>query len=186
MQAVSAQMALQQALAQTSLTTAQKLGAIVTINLQRAQQALNKTMLANPYVLVATALVSVIYLMAKYASVTNDVKTAQERLKEQEEERTKKLEELKSKTQELLGVINDKTKTEYQQVKAYNELKTLYPELTKQMDFYAFKAMNAEERTKLLSEAQDDFNLEKLKSDVDSGVAKVAQLEKQLKNCMKS
>ncbi|MHC9159084.1 hypothetical protein ACYZU7_11355, partial [Ornithobacterium rhinotracheale] len=46
---------------------------------------------------------------------------------------------------------------------------------------YAFKAMNAEERTKLLSEAQDDFNLEKLKSDVDSGVSKVAQLENKLK-----
>lgn len=170
-----------QAISNINLNSVQKLGVIATMRLRQAQQALNATMLANPYVLTAALLTSLIYVMIKYADTTSVAEKAQAKLKEQEKARMDALEELKSKTQALTAVLNDKNATEYQQVKAYKELIALYPELGKQMDFYAFKAMNAEERTKLLSEAQDDFNLEKLKSDVDSGVAKVAQLEKQLK-----
>ncbi|MCK0201372.1 tape measure protein [Ornithobacterium rhinotracheale] len=170
-----------QAISNINLNSVQKLGVIATMRLRQAQQALNATMLANPYVLTAALLTSLIYVMIKYANTTSIAEKAQSKLKEQEKARADALEELKSKTQALISVINDQNATEYQQIKAYNELITLYPELGKQMDFYAFKAMSAEERTKLLSEAQDDFSLDKLKSDVDLGVAKVAQLEKQLK-----
>ncbi|MGV4479067.1 tape measure protein [Ornithobacterium rhinotracheale] len=170
-----------QAISNINLNSVQKLGIIATMRLRQAQQALNATMLANPYVLTAALLTSLIYVMIKYANTTSIAEKAQAKLKEQEKARMDALEELKSKTQALTAVLNDKNATEYQQVKAYKELIALYPELGKQMDFYAFKAMSAEERTKLLSEAQDDFSLDKLKSDVDLGVAKVAQLEKQLK-----
>lgn len=76
-------MAVQQSLAAASgitLSAAQARAAATTVLLQRAQMSLNATMLANPYILAATALAGLIAYFAVYQRDISAVDAAQQRV----------------------------------------------------------------------------------------------------------
>lgn len=75
-QSLQSKIALETALAGRQLTISQGLQAVATKGLSRAQGALNKTMLANPYVLATMALTGLAYATYKVITYKNDLQKA--------------------------------------------------------------------------------------------------------------
>lgn len=124
--------------------------------LTAAQQAFNITAWANPYVLLAAAIVGVATALYLYADTASNAEKAQEKLNEEKEEWEKHLEEQKQKVNELVGIIQDKTQTDYAQLKAYEELKEICPDITSAYTKEKLAALELAEVTKTLNEAQDN------------------------------
>lgn len=135
--------------------------------LTAAQQAFNITAWANPYVLLAAAIVGVATALYLYADTASNAEKAQEKLNEEKEEWKKHLEEEKQQVNELVGIIQDKTQTDYAQLKAYEELKEICPAITSAYTKEKLAALELAEVTKTLNEAQEkatyDNAMEKLK-----------------------
>lgn len=98
--------------------------------LTAAQQAFNITAWANPYVLLAAAIVGVATALYLYADNASNAEKAQEKLNNSKDDWEKHLSEEEQKVNELIGIIQDKTETDYAQLKAYEELKKVCPALT--------------------------------------------------------
>jgi len=133
----------------------------VLLLVERAQKLLNATMLANPYVLVATAVVGLATAIWTLRDNTTAHEKAQKKLNDTLEEAKQKKENFKNKTNELISIIKDETQTVYAQVKAYEELKKVKPNAFNGMSREQIKALSPEEIQKAINETTDnmDFNV---------------------------
>ena len=104
-------------LAQKSLTAALKETAMAT--------------LANPYVLLAAAITSVVYAIYKFSTAASAAEIAQEAWNKSIDEFNKNAEERKQKIKELVNTIQDASSTKLQKQLAFDELGTIAPELGK-------------------------------------------------------
>lgn len=127
---------------------------VLTERAQKAMSMLNKTMLTNPYVLLATAALSLAAAYWVFHDSSSAAERAQKKLNKEHEEAAQRKDELASKTGNLVSQIDDETLTVYSQVKAFKELLKLYPEL-RNMSFEEFKGMAPEQRTKMMSGIND-------------------------------
>lgn len=93
----------------------------------KAQALMNATMLANPYVLAATAIVGLVAAVWALHDSTTAAEREAARLKEREDEQQEELSDLKKKIDDLLGVVEDETSAEYDRQKALEDLKELMP-----------------------------------------------------------
>lgn len=125
-------MAVQQALAAASgitLSVAQARAAATTVLLQRAQAGLNATMLANPYILAATALAALIGYFAIYRSEVSETEAAEKRLANNAAtvavELGKEQAKIQSLTNQIKGLNGDREK----QSEKVRELIALNPSL---------------------------------------------------------
>lgn len=82
----------------------------------------------NPYVLVGAAVGALIFGIYKLITAESESEKYAKRLAESHEELSGKIEERKQKTNELIDVINNETKTEYAREIALAELHKLAPE----------------------------------------------------------
>lgn len=181
--------AVQQRLAAASgiaLTAAQTRQAAATILLQRAQAALNATMLTNPYVLMGMAvagLASAIWLL-------HDASTAQEKaqkaLNDQAEQYTNKINEIKSETSSLISVINDENSTQFQKEQAFERLQKIYPLLLENMSLYKFQALSAAEAQKMFNNEIDNMGGINLANQINEARKKLAEYESKLKTLKQS
>lgn len=128
--------------------------------LTAAQQAFNITAWANPYVLLAAAIVGVATALYLYADTASNAEKAQEKLNEQKDEFQKKLDEEAQKVNELISIIQDKTETDYAQLKAYEELKKVCPAITDAYTQEKLAALELTEVRKALNEAQEQETYE--------------------------
>lgn len=104
-------------LAQKSLTAALKETAMAT--------------LANPYVLLAAAITSVVYAIYKFSTAASAAEIAQEAWKKSLDEFNQKVEDRKQKIKELVNTIQDASSTKLQKQLAFDELGSVAPELGK-------------------------------------------------------
>lgn len=154
---------------------------------ERAQKLLNATMLANPYVLVATVAIGLVTTMWALNDATTTQERAQKRLNDITEEAKQKKEDLNSESEQLIGTINSETKTIYDQIVAYKKLQGLFPDWLKNMSLAEFKALSLTEQQKQLSKAMNELddniateglrNQEKVIDDIKN---KINQLSKDL------
>ena len=100
----------------------------------KAQKLLNATMLANPYVLCATLLISLAAAIALTADRTSDAERQQQAYNDILEENNKKYEEVQGKIEKFIGIIKDETQTLYDRNEAYKEFMKLFPEYFKQFE----------------------------------------------------
>lgn len=124
--------------------------------LTAAQQAFNITAWANPYVLLAAAILGVIAALVIWTDNTTEAEQAQERLNEETEEYRKKLEEERTEIEKCINIIRDKTETDYAQIAAYERLKKLCPSLTEEYTQQELATANLADTTKQLNEIQDE------------------------------
>ena len=82
----------------------------------------------NPYVLVGAAVGALIFGIYKLITAESEAEKYAKRLADSHEELSGKIEERKQKTNELIDVINNETKTEYAREIALAELHKLAPE----------------------------------------------------------
>ena len=128
--------------------------------LTAAQQAFNITAWANPYVLLAAASVGVATALYLYADTASNAEKAQEKLNEEKDEFQKKLDEEAQKVNELISIIQDKTETDYAQLKAYEELKKVCPAIADAYTQEKLAALELTEVRKALNEAQEQETYE--------------------------
>lgn len=122
----------------------------VTDILRAKTDLLNKTMLSNPYVLLATIVASFAATMWVLHDSTTAAEKAQKQLNKEQEEAARRKQELTSKTDSLISKINSETESVYSQVKAYKELIKLFPELGT-MTFEEFKNLPQDQQKKIFS-----------------------------------
>lgn len=124
--------------------------------LTAAQQAFNITAWANPYVLLAAAIIGVVTALVLYTDSTSNAEKAQEKLNEDSDTFRQKLEEERQAIDECINVIRDKTETDYSQIAAYERLKKLCPELTNAYTMQELAAADLSDTTKRLNEIRDE------------------------------
>ena len=143
--------------------------------LTAAQQAFNITAWANPYVLLAAAIVGICAALYLYTERTTDAEAAQEALNNERDDFQKSLDDEKSKIEECISTIQSKTATDYAQVKAYEELKKLCPQLTDAYKREELAVADLTETTKLLNQVQEQ-------QEYDHAVEQLEKWEKALKS----
>lgn len=144
-----------QAIAQgASLGTMNKV-TTATVLWKNAQEKLNLTMLKNPYV-IAGAIVAGL-AVGIYALVTAKSKEekAFKKVNEEIERYNKILDEQKQKMNELFGVLNDENSSDMQKVLAMEELRNLFPAITKGLSDEEIMTLSLAEATKKLNEEHD-------------------------------
>ena len=99
-------------------------------------------MLTNPYVLAAAAFAGLGYAIYKVVTAETEAERVQKRYNKLIEEQTRQLDELKSKTNSLVSVIQDENSTQYDKVKAYKQLQALRPTVFSNMDIETLKLMD--------------------------------------------
>jgi tape measure domain-containing protein len=125
-------MAVQQTLAAAAgntLSAAQARAAATSVLLQRAQAALNATMLANPYILAATALAGIVAYFAVYQREANEVVSAQQRIADSSKAIADEVANESGKVNGLVAEIKGLNGNRDKQSEKIRELISLNPEL---------------------------------------------------------
>lgn len=115
------------------LSAAEGLAAAIKSRLTAAQTALNASMLANPYVLAGVAIVGLVAALVIFNDTTTDAEKAQKAYNDEMDRVHQNLDIQRNKTNELISVLRDETRTIYDKIKAYNTLRTLMPERLKNL-----------------------------------------------------
>lgn len=165
---------------QTSINTATQNANTVSTNMlsvakNRLSLAVGKVttaMASNPMTLLAASAVALGFVVYKLVTATTIQEKAQIALNKALDDAKKKKDDLSNTTNSLVQVVNDSTKTTFDQISAYKDLQGLYPNLLKNMDIQAFKALGATEQQKLLNAAMSEFDI----SNQDVQLAKYEQL----------
>lgn len=147
-----------------------KWGALIEV-LKAKQLALNKAVMANPYVLLAMAIVGVTYGIYKLATAETEAEKAQRKHNEAIEQGKKEIEDYKQAVGEYLEIVRDDTATQRQRYEAYEKLAKLMPQL-KGKSVEEISQMDTKELDKLLNTNTDLIHLQQLKKE-----AKAAQTE---------
>lgn len=111
------------------ISTQTKAGATVaTLALEKAQALLNKTMLANPYVLAATAVAALVVGIAAYKRQIRDTRTEQQKLNDLLAQAAEEKQNLKDETEKLIGTATDENSSNLERHEALKKLKAMYPD----------------------------------------------------------
>lgn len=147
-----------------------KWGALLEV-LKAKQLALNKAVMANPYVLLAMAIVGATYGIYKLATAETEAEKAQRKHNEAIEQGKKEIDDYKQAVGEYLEIVRDDTATQRQRYEAYEKLARLMPQL-KGKSVEEISQMDTKELDKLLNTNTDVIHLQQLKKE-----AKEAQIE---------
>lgn len=147
-----------------------KWGALLEV-LKAKQLALNKAVMANPYVLLAMAIVGVTYGIYKLATAETEAEKAQRKHNEAIEQGKREIDDYKQAVGEYLEIVRDDTATQRQRYEAYEKLIRLMPQL-KGKSVEEISQMDTKELDKHLNTNTDVIHLQQLKKE-----AKAAQTE---------
>lgn len=115
------------AMSLVSVTNAERLHYAWLVLSKKAQDALNLSMLKNPYALVGAAIVAMGYGVYKFITRASEAEKETERLNEQLAEINKNYEDNKAKVDELVDSLGNLDVSEGQRIRNFQELKQKYP-----------------------------------------------------------
>lgn len=134
--------------------------------LKAKQLALNKAVMANKYVLLASLVVGLAYGVYKLATAETEAEKAQKRHNDQMERGKKMLEDYSQAVDDYIAKIKDANATDLQRAKAYEELIRLMPQLKgKSMDEVA--TMGGDDLDKLKKQNEDIVHYQQLKKEAE-------------------
>lgn len=152
---------------------------IVATKALAVQQAiLNKTALANPYVLVATLVVGAAAAMWALHDSTTAAEKAQRKFNDEQEKFNKQQEDRKRKIESLIQTIQDETETEYARIEAYEELQRYSPALAAAYSREELATLELAKSQKVLNEERDKTNYSSIISNVEKYTEYVNRLSK--------
>lgn len=143
--------------------------------LKAKQIALNKAVMANPYVLLAMAIVGVTYGIYKLATAETEAEKAQRKHNEAIEQGKREIDDYKQAVGEYLEIVRDDTATQRQRYEAYEKLVRLMPQL-KGKSVEEISQMDTKELDKLLNTNTDLIHLQQLKKEAKAAQAEVDKL----------
>ena len=151
-----------------------------------AQGVLNAVMAANPYVLVATAVVGLSSALWALRDRTTEMEKGQKAYNDRLEEANRLREEENTKITQLVNTVRDETSTRRERQDAINKLQLMYPDIFANLDTEKVKNLSLadalgkvneklERKTDLQNAervSQIDDELKKLREERDSGKIK--------------
>lgn len=166
-------------------TVAQQIEYVWLLLVEKAQALLNKTMLKNPFILAATAIISLISALVLLKKRTSEAEQAQEALNRAADESKQRQQSMKEETESLIQTLDDENATDYEHYEALNKLKQMYPDLLKDVKGYNDYLEKRKELLEGMPKTQEDKEteeeqkaLKKLKDDY----AEILRLREQWKN----
>lgn len=156
---------LQVQLALAKMSGMTKMGALLDV-LKAKQLALNKAVAASPYMLLAMAIVGLVYGIYKLATAETAAERAQRKHNEAMAQGMKQIEAYNKAVEDNIAILKDDTATQLQRTEAYEKLIKLMPQL-KGMSMAEIIAMSDDKLSKLKSENADTINLQQLKKNVE-------------------
>lgn len=148
--------------------------ALATVTLKRAQEALNKSILTNPYAIAGAAIIGLTAAIVRYKVGAVDAEKATGDFAEAKKELTDRIDEQRSKADELVATIRDDNETTFAKQKAYEDLINLYPDLLGKIDLETIKTMELTEAKKLLNKERDKALLAEKKEAVKQAQQELA------------
>ena len=116
---------------------------------KKAQDALNLSMLKNPYVLAAAAITGLVYGAYKLATAESEIERAIRETNDSLESQKNHYDELKNKAGELSNILSNEPKSIEERFIAYRQLQRLMPEIFQNMDWETAKRKTNAELIKL-------------------------------------
>lgn len=116
---------------------------------KKAQDALNLSMLKNPYVLAAAAVAGLAYGIYKLATAGTETERAVRKTNEALEAQENHYESIKNKASELSNTLSNESKSIEERFIAYRQLQRLMPEVFQNMDWETAKRKTNAELIKL-------------------------------------
>lgn len=168
--------------AQTAQATGYTVLEVAEYRLLLAQEALNASMLANPYILVATSLAALISAMVLFSDNTTYAEKNQKRLNEETQNFVKLQDERKQKYEQLSTALRDVNTTEFEGNRLYKELQSLYPELFKNLSKEEFLKKSVAEAQKEINKANDQSKVDLVGKQAQEAQAQVERLIQSLNN----
>ena len=165
------------ALQTKGFTTAQILLHDATKAATAAQKAFNKSMLANPYALVAMAVIGLSYGVYKLATAESEAEKAQKRHNDQMERGKKMLDDYSQAVDDYIAKIKDANATDLQRTKAYEELIRLLPQL-KGKSLEEVSQMDTDDLDKLKKQNEDIIHYQQLKKEAEQAKKAVEEAQR--------
>ena len=150
-----------QAMGLSGVTTA-------TVLARNATASLNATLLANPYVLIASLVAGLAVGIYALATADSEAERAQKAFNETIKEQADALEEADGKAQQLVSTIRNSNSTNYQRQKAFENLIKIYPSLIGKINAETLALMDQADALKLLNKLKDEKELADKKKALDS------------------
>lgn len=135
---------------------------------RKAQLALNASMLANPYVLLAVAVGGLATAMWAMSDNTTAAARAQKEYNDIKEKASKQEQEHKQKIEELLTAARDESLATLTRQKSLEELRKEYPKIFEQYDLEKLKLTDLLELKKQINEEDSKRSVEGKKTDYSS------------------
>lgn len=133
----------------------------------KAMARLNATLLANPYVLIASLVAGLAVAIYALATADSEAERAQKAFNETIKEQADALEEADGKAQQLVSTIRNSNSTNYQRQKAFEDLIKIYPSLIGKINAETLALMDQAEALKLLNKLKDEKELADKKKALD-------------------
>lgn len=174
--AVTAMQALQTA-GVGALTVAETLHYGWLVIVEKAQKLLNATMLANPYVLVATLIAGVVAAMVSMKTETERLKEAEEEYQAAKRKTIEAEEEHRRRLEELCGVAGDESLATDTRREALNRLEQKYPDIFAKYDTEYEKLKNIKRIKEEIAELEAGRSITRPQNELDSVNARITALE---------
>jgi tape measure domain-containing protein len=174
--AVTAPQALQTA-GVGALTVAETLHYGWLVIVEKAQKLLNATMLANPYVLVATLIAGVVAAMVSMKTETERLKEAEEEYQAAKRKTIEAEEEHRRRLEELCGVAGDESLATDTRREALNRLEQKYPDIFAKYDTEYEKLKNIKRIKEEIAELEAGRSITRPQNELDSVNARITALE---------
>lgn len=175
--AVTAMQALQTA-GVGALTVAETLHYGWLVIVEKAQKLLNATMLANPYVLVATLIAGVVAAMVSMKTETERLKEAEEEYQAAKRKTIEAEEEHRRRLEELCGVAGDESLATDTRREALNKLEQKYPDIFAKYDTEYEKLKNIKRIKEEIAELEAGQSITRPQNELDSVNERISELER--------
>lgn len=147
------------------------------VMVEKAQKLLNATMLSNPYVLVATAIASVVAVMISMKTETELIKAADEAYEAQKQKVIEAEEEHKRKMEELCSIAGDEALSTDTRREALNRLEQKYPSIFAKYDTEYEKLRNIKKIKQEIAELEAGQSIAKPKNELGNVNKRIQELE---------
>ena len=144
---------------------------------EKAQKLLNATMLANPYVLVATLVAGVVAAMVSMKTETERLKEAEEEYQAAKRKTIEAEEEHRRRLEELCGVAGDESLATDTRREALNKLEQKYPDIFAKYDTEYEKLKNIKRIKEEIAELEAGQSITRPQNELDSVNARITALE---------
>lgn len=135
---------------------------------------------ANPYGIVIAAATALVGVLATLATNTTHAERAQQKLNNRLKEFNDLEQQRRQRAEELISVIQDKNETEAAQLRAYEELKKVSPDLTAAYSKEQIAALELADAYKILNEERDKNSLKSKEAEIETLQQRIRKLNEEI------